>query len=135
MTADLIRRLKVPFTLDYITASSYGRNGLNPGELVIRGMETLLIEDQEILIMDDILDTGATMKGVVERFKERNPKSLKTLVLLVRKANRAVAYRPDYVLFDIDDHFVVGYGLDYKEHFRGLPGIYHFKGDVPPAHL
>jgi hypoxanthine phosphoribosyltransferase len=105
------------------------------GELTINGIESLQIENQDVLIIDDIFDTGFTMKSVMDSFEQQHPKSLKSLVLLVKNVERSIAYRPDYVLFDIDNHFVIGYGLDYKEHFRGLPGISYFKGDRPPEKL
>ena len=135
VTADLIRHLEIPFTIEYIKTSSYGKNGTTRGELTIKGLESLQIENQDVLIVDDIFDTGFTMKGVIDSFHQMNPKSLKSLVLLVKKVERSISYRPDYVLFDIDNHFVVGYGLDYKEYYRGLPGIFYFKGDRPPENL
>ncbi len=135
VTADLIRHIHVPFTLDYIKASSYGKNGTSRGELTIQGIDKIQIENQHILIVDDIFDTGFTMKGVVDQFEAQHPASIKSLVLLAKNIERSITYRPDYTLFTIDNHFVVGYGLDYKEYFRGLPAIFYFKGDRPPAYL
>lgn len=135
VAADLIRHLDIPCTIDHITTSSYGKNGTNRGELRIMGLENLKLENQDVLVVDDIFDTGFTMKNVIEKLSDENPKSLKSLVLLAKKDNCQVTYRPDYVLFDVDNHFVVGYGLDYKEYYRELPGIFYFKGDLPPAHL
>jgi hypoxanthine phosphoribosyltransferase len=127
ITADLMRHLQTPTTLEYIKASSYGGNGSVRGELTVLGLERLCLDSKHVLVIDDILDSGITMDTVVRKLKEKNPKSIKTLVLLSKNVPHAVPTRPDYVLFDIDDHFVVGYGLDYKELYRGLPGIHYFK--------
>lgn len=131
VTADLIRHLDVPFTLEYMRASSYGERGTMHGELKITGLEDLDLASKNVLIVDDIFDTGNTMTGIVEQIEKLNPKSLKTLVLLVKNVSRETAYRPDYVLFDIENRFVIGYGLDYKELYRGLRGIYAFINDDP----
>ena len=71
------------------------------------------------------------MSVLVDKVKEKNPKSLKSLVLLLKKVERTISYRPDYFLFEIGNRFIVGYGLDYKEYFRGLPGIFAFINDTP----
>ena len=127
IAADLMRELKVPVTVEYIKASSYGARGATPGELSIIGLENLKIEGKEVLLVDDIFDTGNTLTGLVARLKEKNPKSLTTLVLLRKKMQRTGTVVPDYVLFDIENLFVVGYGLDYKERHRHLPGVYVLK--------
>ncbi len=132
VTADLIRHLNVPFTIDYMKASSYGKRGTTPGELYIAGLENLDLEGKNVLVVDDIFDTGNTMVSILTRLQEKNPKSLKSLVLLVKDVPRKVTYRPEFVLFDIPCRFVIGYGLDYKELYRGLPGIFAFINDTPP---
>ncbi len=126
VTADLIRQLKTPTVIEYIKASSYGANGDVRGDLTITGLDKLQLGCKNVLIIDDIYDTGATMQAIVKEVEAKNPRSLKTLVLLSKNVPRQTTYRPDYVLFDIENHFVVGYGLDYKELHRGLPGIYRF---------
>lgn len=132
ITADLMRQLHVPCKLQYIRASSYGMNGIKGGELTIQGLDHLNLEGEHILILDDIFDTGKTMSTIVERIKEKNPASVKSLVLLMKNVNHSTDYRPDYTLFEIENRFVIGYGLDYKELYRGLPGIYAFVNDTPP---
>lgn len=132
ITADLMRNLHVPVTIDYISASSYGAHGTERGELRVSGLDKLDLSSKNVLIVDDIFDTGATMTTLVSRVQEKNPKSLKTLVLLVKDVPRKTTYRPDYTLFEIENHFVIGYGLDYKENYRELPGIYFFANDTPP---
>ncbi|MDB6081609.1 MAG: hpt [Chlamydiia bacterium] len=124
VTTDLIRKLHIPITLEYIKASSYGKNGATAGELKITGLDTLDLAGKNVLIVDDIFDTGNTMTTLVRKFQEKGPKSIQTLVLLSKQIPRKTAYRPTYTLFEIADRFVVGYGLDYKEQYRQLPGIY-----------
>ncbi len=125
--ADLLRHLPATTHLEYIKASSYGQNGAQRGELKIIGLDHLNLEGKHLLVVDDIFDSGATMEGIVAKVQEKNPKSLKSLVLLMKNVPHATDYRPDYVLFDIENRFVIGYGLDFKEDYRGLPGVYAFK--------
>lgn len=132
VASDLIRQLKVPCTIEYMKASSYGKNGTHRGELKITGLDNVDLSSKHVLVVDDIFDTGNTMSAIVNRLKEANPKSLKSLVLLKKNVTHHTDYRPDYTLFEIEDRFVVGFGLDYKEYFRGLPGIYAFINDTPP---
>lgn len=130
--ADLIRNIHVPCKIECIRTSSYGYNGMTAGELTIESISKLELEGRDVLIVDDIFETGNTMLKLMDRIQEKNPASIKTLLLLVKDIPRKTNYRPDYVLFDIQDRFVIGYGLDYKELYRGLPGIYAFKDDKPP---
>jgi hypoxanthine phosphoribosyltransferase len=127
VAADLIRELKTPCVIEYISARSYGQRGTQRGELEILGMEDLDLSAKNVLLVDDIFDSGQTISKIFAGFKRKKPKSLKSLVLLAKNGKRDVAYVPDYILFDIENEFVVGYGLDYKELYRGLPGIYIFK--------
>lgn len=132
VTADLIRKITIPCKIEYLKASSYGYNGMTSGQLTIAGLETLEIEGRDLLIVDDILETGKTMVGIINKLKEKNPSSIQTLLLLVKDIPRLTNFSPDYALFHIEDRFVVGYGLDYKELYRGLPGIYAFVNDKAP---
>jgi hypoxanthine phosphoribosyltransferase len=132
ISADLIRHLNVPVQIEFIKASSYGQNGTERGVLTIHGIEKLDLTSRNILVVDDIFDTGHTMSGIIDQLREKNPKSLKSLVLLQKKVPRQITYRPDYTLFEIENRFVIGYGLDYKEYYRELPGIYAFVNDTPP---
>lgn len=124
VAADLIRKLHIPVTIEYVKASSYGQNGTSRGELKVTGLDTLDFEGKNILVVDDIFDTGHTMTALLEKMQEKGPKTLRSLVLLAKNVPRQMNYEPEYILFKIDNHFVVGYGLDYKEFYRGLPGIY-----------
>jgi hypoxanthine phosphoribosyltransferase len=133
LAADLIRELEVPFSLEFIRCSSYGMRGEARGELTISGLDKLDLEGKEVLIVDDIFDSGNTMTSVVKKVQEKNPAKVKSLVLLEKNTSRRIVnYQPDYVLFKIDDYFVVGYGLDYKEYFRGLKGVYNLVLDKLP---
>lgn len=133
VTADLIRHLDLPVTIEYLKASSYGKLGMQAGELKIVGLDILDLEGKDVLVVDDIFDTGNTMVSLLAKIQEKNPKTLKSLVLLVKDIARKTTYRPDYVLFDIPNRFVIGYGLDYKEQYRHLPGVFAFINDTPPA--
>lgn len=132
VASDLIRALKVPCTFETIRASSYGQRGKVQGELIIEGFEKLDLEGKNVLLVDDIFDSGKTMESIALKLQQLKPKSLKSLALLVKKVPRTVLYRPDYTLFEIENRFVIGYGLDYKELYRNLPGIYAFIDDLPP---
>ncbi len=121
--ADLIRHLEFPFQLEFVSAASYGMRGTKPGELNLSGFEKLDLEGKDILLVDDIYDTGKTLSTAFHVIETKQPKSLQTLVLLRKKVDHVGNILPDRVCFDIGDHFVIGYGLDYKEHFRGLKEI------------
>lgn len=135
VAADLVRQLHIPCTIEYVKASSYGKNGMKGGELYIDGIERLNLIGKNVLLVDDIFDTGKTMSTLVQKFQVLQPKSLKTLVLLVKDVTRTISYLPDYTMFNIKNRFVIGYGLDYKEYYRGLSGIYAFVNDTPPEDL
>ena len=115
LVADLMRVIKVPITLDYVQASSYGQNGMNAGTLTLRGIENLELKDQHVLIVDDIFDTGHTMSEIKKELLKQGPASLKTLVLLLKNKARTINELPDYTLFTIENEFVIGYGLDLNE--------------------
>ncbi len=125
-TSDLIREIKTPFSIETISCSSYGLRGKERGELTIRGLERLDLKAKHVIVVDDIFDSGTTLFSVVKEVEKQKPASLKSLVLLVKKTDRRLknVNLPNYVLFEIPDKFVVGYGLDYKEYFRGLKGVY-----------
>jgi hypoxanthine phosphoribosyltransferase len=123
LTADLMRKITVPCMLEYVRASSYGL-GMVSGELTLQGIEGLFLQGKHVIIIDDIFDTGKTMTAIKEKLLLQQPASLKTLVLLLKNRPRTIISAPDYVLFPIEDEFVIGYGLDYQERYRGLPGVF-----------
>jgi hypoxanthine phosphoribosyltransferase len=123
IASDLMRHIKTPCSLEYVHASSYG-NSTSAGILTLTGLEKLDLSRKHILLVDDIYDTGATICEIKKQLLQKMPASLKTLVLLLKNKTRATAEIPDYILFTIDNKFVVGFGLDFNELYRGLPGIY-----------
>lgn len=123
IATDLIREIKTPCTLEFVSASSYGSKTI-AGQLTLHGLEKLNLKDKHVLLVDDIYDTGATIQEIKKQLMLQNPASLKTLVLLLKNRERSNPAIPDYILFTIENEFVIGYGLDYNELYRGLPGIY-----------
>jgi len=121
---DLMRKLNMDVEIGFIQASSYGQSGTERKELTVSFLEPLDIEGKEVLLLDDIFDSGTTLATLMRQLQEKRPRTLKTAVLLSKKVKRAVPFEPNYTLFDIEDRFVVGYGLDYKEKYRHLPAIY-----------
>jgi hypoxanthine phosphoribosyltransferase len=120
--ADLIRHLSMPLRLDFIGVSSYGA-GVKSGELVFTKQLRIDVRGRDVLVVDDILDTGRTLKRVLGVLRQHQPRRLKVCVLLEKKAHRVEKVRADYVGFQIPDLFVVGYGLDYAECYRNLPFV------------
>ena len=127
--ADLLRRMKTPVILETVQCKSYGQNGIARGDLTISGLESLDIKEKHVLVIDDIFDSGFTLTRVLNALESKKPKTLISAVLLSKQIDRESTIQPDYILFTIENHFVVGYGLDYKEHYRALRGIYMCKGD------
>jgi hypoxanthine phosphoribosyltransferase len=124
--ADLIRHLNLPLRLDFIGVSSYGA-GTESGELVFTKELRLDVRGRDVLLVDDILDTGRTLYRVGAKLRALKPRRIKTCVLLDKPARRVEPVEADYVGFVIPDVFVVGYGLDYAERYRNLPfvGVLH----------
>jgi hypoxanthine phosphoribosyltransferase len=122
-TADLMREIDNPVRLDCIRVSSYGARTKSVGTPEVLAEITLDIKDRDVLIIDDILDTGKTLSLVTALTKKMNPASLRSCVLLDKKARREVKFEADFVGFEIPDKFVVGYGLDFAERYRNLPCI------------
>src|SRR5258706_13003865 len=124
--ADLIRNLSLPLRLDFIGVSSYGA-GTESGELVFTKELRLDVRGRDVLLIDDILDTGKTLYRVLDKLKALKPRRIKTCVLLNKAARRVEDVEADYVGFEIPDFFVVGYGLDFAERYRNLPfvGVLH----------
>ncbi len=122
MLADLIRRLEMPVRISLIQASSY-RGGTRSGDLVIQDHMMLDIRGRDVLLLDDIFDTGKTLYEVSQRLTQMGPKSLQTAVFLNKLGQSTVAIKPDHVVFEIPNEFVVGYGLDYQDLYRNLPFV------------
>ncbi|MDP6915204.1 MAG: hypoxanthine phosphoribosyltransferase [Verrucomicrobiota bacterium] len=120
--ADLVRELDLPLRLDFIGVSSYG-DGTESRELVFTKELKLDVAGRDVLLVDDILDTGKTLRAVINKLGEMNPRQVRSCVLLSKKARREYDIIADYVGFEIPNEFVVGYGLDYAEKYRNLPHI------------
>ena len=126
--ADLIRFINLPLHLDFMGVSSY-REGTVSRELVFTKELRLDVKGRDVLIIDDILDTGRTLDAVIKRLKKLKPASIRICVLLDKRARRKVKVPADYIGFEIPNLFVVGYGLDFAERYRNLPfvGVLHPK--------
>lgn len=122
--ADLIRCLRIPCEIDFVRLASYGAGTVSSGRVEITKDIETSIQGKDVLVVEDIVDTGLTLSYLVEKLNERAPRSLKVCVLLDKKERRTVPFTADYVGYDIPDCFVVGYGLDCNEQFRSLPDVY-----------
>lgn len=120
--ADLIRHLSLPLRLDFIGVSSYGA-GTESGDLVFTKELRLDVRGRDVLLVDDILDTGRTLSRVIPKLRALKPRRIKVCVLLDKPTRRVEQVTADYVGFEIPDVFVVGYGLDYAEKYRNLPFV------------
>jgi hypoxanthine phosphoribosyltransferase len=124
--ADLIRHLNLPLRLDFIGVSSYGL-GTESGDLVFTKELRLDVRGRDVLLVDDILDTGKTLSRVLPKLKVLKPRKIKVCVLLDKPERRIEKVKADYIGFSVPDSFVVGYGLDFAERYRNLPfvGVLH----------
>ncbi|MFW6381631.1 MAG: hypoxanthine phosphoribosyltransferase [Bacillota bacterium] len=122
--ADLARNIRLPVTFDFMDVSSYGQSTVSSGVVrIIKDLEEN-IEGKHVLIVEDIMDTGITLKHVVNMLKTRNPRSIKIVTLLDKPERRVQKeITADFNGFEVPDEFVVGYGLDYAEKYRNLPFI------------
>jgi len=123
LLADLIRAADLPLKVALIQASSYGGMRTSPGELSINRALVPDLRGRDVLVLDDIFDTGRTMVGLFETLEEFQPSSVRCAVLLWKKQRTCVEMEPDYFGFQIPDEFVVGYGMDFNDEFRHLPFI------------
>lgn len=122
--ADLIREIHLPLRIDTVSVSSYHGGTESSGTVTFLQEKLPKIEGRNVLVVDDILDTGRTLSAICERLKrECRPQSIRTAVLLSKKIERSVEFEADYVGFEIGNEFVVGYGLDYQDEYRNLPMI------------
>lgn len=128
-TADLIRHIKNPTRVDFIRASSYGSNMVSCGEVMITKDLEEDISGRDVIIVEDIIDSGITLKCIKEMLYQRNPRSLKICTLLDKKARRQVEIDADYIGREIEDFFIVGYGIDYAENYRNLSDIFIVEAD------
>jgi hypoxanthine phosphoribosyltransferase len=123
LVADLIRLIDQPMRVGVIQASSYRGATTERGELMINSELMLDISGRDVLLVDDIYDTGHTLAQVVEKLREFKPSSVRSAVLLRKEGRQQADYEPDFAAFRIPDEFVVGYGLDYEDMYRNLPHV------------
>jgi len=121
--ADLLRRIPLPLKLDCLSVASYHGKAQTSGEVIFKQVALPDVQDRQILILDDILDSGNTLAAIRERLETARPRSINVCVLLSKKKKRARKVDADYVGFEMEDEFVVGYGLDYNEQYRNLACI------------
>src|SRR5438132_9734525 len=121
--ADLLRRIPLPLKLDFLSVASYHGKAQTSGEVIFKQVALPDVKDRHILILDDILDSGHTLAAIREKLETAGPRSIRVCVLLSKKKERARHVDADYLGFEIEDEFVVGYGLDYDERYRNLPCI------------
>jgi len=121
--SDLLRRIPLPLKLDCLSVGSYHGKTQPSGEVIFNQSPVPDVAGRDVLLLDDILDTGQTLAAVRKKLKTAKPRSIRVCVLLSKRKQRAREVDADYVGFEIDDEFVVGYGLDYMERYRNLPYI------------
>ena len=128
--ADLMREIKIPCTIDFMAVSSYGAGSKTSGVVkIIKDLDIDVVEGSDLLIVEDILDSGVTLEYLIKLLSARNPNSIKICTLLDKPERRKANVKADYAGTQIPDAFVVGYGLDFAEKYRNLP----FIGALKPA--
>jgi hypoxanthine phosphoribosyltransferase len=121
--SDLLRRIPLPLKLNCLSVASYHGKMQTSGEVFFKDLSVPGVASQDVLILDDILDTGHTLEAVRKKLETAGPRSIRACVLLSKRKQRARNVHVDYIGFEIDDEFVVGYGLDFMERYRNLPYI------------
>ena len=121
--ADLARSIETPVTIDFLAVSSYGKGTTTSGEVQLTKDLDLSLEGKDVVLVEDIADTGVTLNYLLTLLRSRRPASLKVAAFLSKPSRRQVAVEVDYVGFEVPDRFVVGYGLDHDQNYRQLPHI------------
>lgn len=125
-TADIVRAINTKIKIGFMTTSSYGNETTSSGRVKIVSDIPDDITGYDVLITDDIIDTGYTMEFIIEHVKSLGAKSVKTCVLLDKPSRRKVNLKPDYCCFEVEDVFVAGFGLDYAGYHRNVPYVFNF---------
>jgi hypoxanthine phosphoribosyltransferase len=125
--SDLVRHLTIPVKIDFVSTSSYGSGTSSSGKVQLTKKIEIDINNKDIIIVEDIVDTGLTMVYLVDYFKSLGAKTVKICALIDKQERREVDIKVDYICHVVEEGFLVGYGLDYAESYRELPGIYHLK--------
>jgi hypoxanthine phosphoribosyltransferase len=122
---DLARRLTIPVEIDFIQFSSYGNNDSSSGDIQLRSDISSELSGKNILVVEDIIDTGLTITELIKHLELFNPESIRVCAFIDKHERRKVDYKADYVCHSVEGGFLVGYGLDYAEKYRNLPALYH----------
>jgi hypoxanthine phosphoribosyltransferase len=131
--ADLIRQLTVPVAIDFVGAASYGSRTQSSGQVAITRELQLPVSGRDLLLVEDIEDTGVTLQAIQKKLQELRPRSIRVCTLVDKRERRLVDVPVDYVGFEIDKGFIVGYGIDYAERYRYLPDLYRIEGLEKPG--
>lgn len=123
--SDLMRQIDLSAQVDFVGLASYGSETVSSGQIRATHEISIPIEGKDVIIVEDIIDSGRTLKFLADELRSRKPRSLRICCLLDKKSRRQVEFDADYVGFDIEDRFVVGYGLDVNERFRNLPSVHY----------
>ena len=125
--SDLVRHLTIPVKLDFIRVCSYGSSDSSSGNIRLTKEIEIDVTNKDVLLVEDIVDTGLTLSYIVDYLKTFDPKTVKICALLDKHERRSENIKIDYACHEVDKGFIVGYGLDYNENYRNLAGIYHLK--------
>jgi hypoxanthine phosphoribosyltransferase len=125
--SDLVRHLTIPVKLDFIRVCSYGSDVSSSGNIRLTKEVEIDVSNKDVLIVEDIVDTGLTLSFIIDYLKTFNPKTVKICALLDKQERRSENIKIDYACHKVAEGFLVGYGLDYNENYRSLAGIYHLK--------
>ena len=125
--ADLIRHLSIPVKVDFLCVSSYGDRTTSSGQIRLTKDVGLNLKNKDVLVVEDIVDTGLTLAHLIEHLKVAGAASVRICALIDKRERRQTAIAVDYVCHTVEKGFLVGYGLDYAEYYRNLPGIFHLK--------
>jgi len=123
--SDLVRHLQIPIQVDFVRLASYGSGMKTSGKIEITKDIEIPIGKKDVLIIEDIIDSGRTLQFLKDRLALLNPRSIKVCALLDKKARREVEMEADYLGIEVEDKFIVGYGIDFNENYRYLPEIYY----------
>ena len=121
--AEMMKHIRPDVEIDFIKASSYGSSTMSSGVVKISYEPTTNLYGKNVIIIEDIVDTGNTLRALIDKLKEHGPKSVSVCTLLNKEARRTHDFEPEYKGFEVDDLFIVGYGLDYDQKLRGLPYV------------
>ena len=127
--SDVVKNINLDVKLDFIQASSYGSSTISSGVVKVGYEPSENMYNRNVIIMEDIVDTGNTLSYIVKKLEERNPKSVKICTMLDKPSRRVSDIKADYIGFEVENLFIVGYGLDYDQRFRDLPYIGYLEED------